>query len=193
MQATDILFPSSLYVSLVTTLETEANLSLSLQKGKHFSLWVNKEATEQPSEQGKREAWCPLVLPARCFSQQRVDGAFPTHRVGSIQLASRFPHSSVQRPSEHPRETQSPQGACSQPTRKPRVEPGLPTVQWEPPRFFLLYFSFFSPPHFLEPVQGRSLRSISPSFPPAISVLSTGGLFSPTDSDHQSQGRPCSP
>lgn len=85
-----------------------------------------------------------------------------------------------------------PPGSLPATHQKPRVEPGLPTVQWEPPRFFLLYFSF-SAPHFLEPVQGRSLRSVSPSFPPAMSVLSTGRLFSPTDSDHQSPGQPCSP
>lgn len=41
--------------ALITTLEREANLSLSLQKSKRFSLCVNKEATKHHLSRRTRE------------------------------------------------------------------------------------------------------------------------------------------
>lgn len=47
--------------TFITTLEIEANLSLSLQKSKHFSPWVNKKATKHHLSQRTRKHDSPCA------------------------------------------------------------------------------------------------------------------------------------
>lgn len=172
--------------TFITTLEIEANLSLSLQKSKHFSLCVNTEATKQHLSQRHGSMTLPLALLALLFSPRLLRGTFPTSRA----LASSWPQgyslflsSSQWRPSEL-RKPRALQGGCPQ-------APGSTGPSWS----FTLFSGnlqtgfypslFLLPPHshFLELAQGRKLRICLPAS--SLPILPTRTLFSTTGSEHQ--------
>lgn len=134
--------------TFITTLEIEANLSLSLQKSKHFSPCINTEATKQHLSQRHGSTTLPLALLVLLFSPWLLTWNIPHFSGTSIQLASGLLSAPFFLSVEAFRseEAQSPPGRLPASTRKHRAELELHTVQWEPPKQVSIpHFSFFLP------------------------------------------------
>lgn len=148
--------------------EKEANLSLSLPKSKHFSLWVNIKP-QASSDQENRKHEVPSDSASTAFLPTANNRVFPTHQIRTTQWPQGYLclilHFSLQWLSG---------------LGNPEPSRSLPSTI-----FVFPTFPFSSPHHFLELVQGRNSR-VSLSLPSPITILPTRRLFSPNDSGHQS-------